>query len=67
LEWPYLTWAVFVLKRFYGKRKEEMVRSTHGGTAMENEDGLEEMTIWVTTLPRDFTKSCFKNVFSTKI
>jgi hypothetical protein len=32
-----------------------MVQSTHGGTTVENEDGLEEMTIWVTTLPRDFT------------
>jgi hypothetical protein len=35
LEWPYLTWAGFVLKRFLGKRKEETVRSTHGGTTME--------------------------------
>jgi hypothetical protein len=40
-----------------------MFRSTHGGTTVENEDGLEELTIWVTTLPRDFTKICFKNVF----
>jgi hypothetical protein len=45
------------------QKKEEMFRSTHGGTTMENEDGLEELTIWVTTLPRDFTKICFKNVF----
>jgi hypothetical protein len=39
-----------------------MVRSTHGGTTVEYGFGLKEMTTWV-TLPRDFTKSCFKNVF----
>jgi hypothetical protein len=43
------------------KKKEEMVRSTHGGTTVENEFGIKEMTNWV-TLPRDFTKICFKNV-----
>jgi hypothetical protein len=38
LKWPYLTWAGFVLKKdfFCGKQKEEMVRSTHGGTTVEN-------------------------------
>jgi hypothetical protein len=37
LEWPYLTWAGFVFKKdFCGKGKEEMVRSTHGGTTVEN-------------------------------
>jgi hypothetical protein len=36
LEWPYLTWAGFVFKRFHGNSKEEMFRSTHGGTTVEN-------------------------------
>jgi hypothetical protein len=40
---------VLFSKRFYGKRKDEMVRSTHGGTNVTN--GV--------TLPRDFTKNSF--------
>jgi hypothetical protein len=39
-----------------------MVRSAHGGTTVEKRVGLKEMTTLV-TLPRDFTKRCFKNVF----
>jgi hypothetical protein len=30
------------------------------------EIGIKEMTTWV-TLPRDFTKNCFKNVFNKDI
>jgi hypothetical protein len=39
-----------------------MIRSAHGGTGVENGFGLKEMITWV-NLPRDFTKSCFKNTF----
>jgi hypothetical protein len=39
LEWPYLTWAGFVLKKIFWKKEEEMVQSTHGGTTVEYELG----------------------------
>jgi hypothetical protein len=46
--------------------KEEMVRSTHEGTTMENEIGIKEMTNWV-TLPRDFYQKLFKKYFNKDI
>jgi hypothetical protein len=55
LEWPYLTWAGFVLKRiFVEKGKRRWVGVPMGVLPWKIEIGIKEMTTRV-TLPRDFT------------
>jgi hypothetical protein len=55
LEWPYLTWAGFVLKRiFVEKGKRRWVGVPMGVLPWKIEIRIKEMTTWV-TLPRDFT------------
>jgi hypothetical protein len=57
---------VLFLKDFCGKRKEEMFGVPKGVLPWKIEIGIKEITTWV-TLPRDFTKNCFKNVFNKDI
>jgi hypothetical protein len=60
LEWPYLTWAGFVLKRnFVEKGKRTWFGVPMGILPWKIEIGIKEMTTWV-TLPRDFTKIVLK-------
>jgi hypothetical protein len=53
LEWPYLTWAGFVLKMIFVERGDGS-EYPWGVLPWKIEIGIKEMTTWV-TLPRDFT------------